>query len=249
MDLRFAFFEYCMGASLILYSMSTALVFFRVLRFGSLIVMAGLAVNLVALVSIGYIGDEWYFFPMFDELRLIPAVIAFFAFTFIRRRVRKETMAIMSVLLLVTLIALIVQTDPPVPSVKGKSLFASLFFLSESISAAFFLMAGAVALATLSVNFSIKEPWSGLVLWGFVIFTLCQILGALWAFIGWSYPFSWSTRHLLSASIWCFYGAAIHLRYLRMNTKSKALLVMLGIIPVVFMVYHHQIIELLGVIM
>jgi len=246
MEMKFAFFEYCMIVSLILYGMSALLVCFRAPRPGSWLVMTGLGVNVIALVSIGYIGGEWYFFPMLDELRLIPAIIAIFAFAVMGRGERRETMAIMGMLLLVTFIAVISQTDPPMPTIKSKSLFASLFFLSEAVSVALFLMAGALAVSTLLVHSSIRKPWNGPVLWGFLIFTLCQILGSLWAFIGWSYPFSWSPRHLVSASIWCFYGAAIHFCYIRMNTKLKALLIMIGIIPVVFMVYHHQIMELLG---
>ncbi|MBW2557512.1 MAG: hypothetical protein JRD69_01510 [Deltaproteobacteria bacterium] len=248
MDLNSGFFEYCMVAALVLYAMSTVLTFFRVRHFGSFLIMAGFVVNLVALISLGYIGGDWYLFPMLDELRLIPAVMALLAYPVIRGKGRNEAMTVMGVLLLVTFIAVIVQTDPPMPSIKTKVMVASFFFLSEGVSAAFFLMSGALAFAALLVNSSVNESWNRLVLWGFVIFTLCQILGAIWAFIGWSYPFSWSTRHLSSASIWCFYGAAIHLRYVGMNTKSKALITIVGIIPVVFMVYHHQIIELLGVL-
>ena len=246
MDLNYGFFEYCMVAALFLYAVSAILTFFRARRFGSLLLMAGAGINLVALISLGYIGGKWYLFPTLDELRLIPAVMALVAYPLIRGRGRGEAMAVLGSLLIVTCIAVIVQTDPPVPNIKGKSLVASLFFLSEAISAALFLMAGTVAFAALLTDSSFMESLNDLVLWGFVVFTLCQIFGAIWAFLGWSYPFSWSTRHLLSASIWCFYGAAIHLRYVGMNTKSKALILMSGVIPVVFMVYHHEIIELIG---
>jgi len=239
-------FEYCTVAALISYTASAVLVFVRMRRAGSVLVMAGFAVNLIALVSRGHIGDDWYFFPMIDEPHLIPAVIAVCVFPLIRGKLRTDAMTVMGLLVMTTLIAVISQADPPIPTIKGTPVVASLFFLSEAVATALFLMAGAVACAILPAKNPVKESWNGLVLWGFTIFTLCQILGALWAFIGWSYPFSWSTRHLLSASIWCFYGAILHLRYISMDTKAKALLTIPGIIPVVFMVYHHEITILLG---
>jgi len=249
MNMNPVFFEYSMVVTLILYTLSAAFVFLHASRPATLFVLAGLILNLIFLVSRGQIGNNWYLFPMVDELYLIPAIMAAFMYPAIGKRERNEVVTIMGTLLIATFIAVIADIEPPSPTIKGKSLVASLFFLSEAISVTLFLTAGAVAAAMLPAKLPVKESWNGLLLWGFVMFTLCQILGALWAFLGWSYPFSWSNRHLLSASIWCFYGAAIHLRYIGMNLKSKALLTILGIVPVVFMVYHHQVTELLGVIL
>ena len=249
MDLNFVFFEYYIVAALVFYALSAVPVFLNARRLGSLLVIVGLFCNVAALASRGCIGGDWYLFPMAaDELHLIPTIMAVCAYPAIRVRKRREALAVVGALIVVTFIAVVAQADPPVPTIKGKTVAATLFFVSEAVSVALFFLAAAIACAVLPTSYPVKESWNGLVLRGFMVFTLCQIMGAFWAFVGWSYPFSWSTRHLLSASIWCFYGAAIHARYMGMQRKSKALLPVIGIIPIVLMVYHHQIIELLGVL-
>lgn len=64
--------------------------------------------------------------------------------------------------------------------------------------------------------------------WGFVLFTLAQLSGSVWAVIDFGDYWHWKPMHLLSVSIWMFYAAMIHLKWIK--TNSERLLSILGVI-------------------
>lgn len=149
-------------------------------------------------------------------------------------------------LVITSIIPFVILEDVVLPSMKAQALVPPLFFLTEAISAAFFISAGVLAFASIVSGLNSEMFYSRrFALWGFVVFTLCQITGAIWAYIGWSYPFSWSNRHLASASVWCAYAALIHVRLIEMHPEIKAVWTALGCIPLIYIIYHHEIIEIL----
>ena len=204
-------------------------------------IAAGIGCNILALVSRGYVADQWYVYPMADEIYALPAVIALVAYRILRRPGKDNNCLILIPLVISAFVAVVIPYQSVALAMKIMTIASPLFFLTETVSAAFFLTAGMLALAS-HVSGTDNEKMIGrLILWGFIIFTVCQILGAIWSFLGWSYPFSWSTRHLLSAAIWCLYAALVHTHLMRLSRNAQLLFTVIGIIPVVYMVYQHQI--------
>jgi hypothetical protein len=206
-------------------------------------ILAGIGFNILAMVSRGYVAGRWYFYPVADEIYTLPAAIAFVTFSILHRPVKNNSGLILTPLVIAALIAVVIPYESVILTIKGMTIASPFFFLTEAASAAFFLTSGMLALSSRISGTNNEKRIERLILWGFIIFTVCQVLGAVWAFLGWSYPFSWSTRHLLSAAIWCFYAALVHARLIWLTRSAQLLFTIGGIIPVVYMVYHHQIIS------
>ena len=203
-------------------------------------IAAGFGCNMLALISRGYVAGQWYFYPIAEEVYALPAAIALVAFTLLHRPGKNGRGLILIPLVMTSLAAVVTPYEDVILTIKGMTITSPLFFLTESASTALFLIAGMLALDT-RLNGSDNDYLTGrLIMWGFIMFTVCQILGAVWAFLGWSYPFSWSTRHLLSTSIWCLYAALLHIHLIGLCRNTRALLAIGGIIPIVYMIYHHE---------
>ena len=50
---------------------------------------------------------------------------------------------------------------------------------------------------------------------GFCLFTLCLILGSIWAHIAWGYYFSWNIKSVWSSIVWLFYAGMCHAKFIR----------------------------------
>jgi ABC-type transport system involved in cytochrome c biogenesis permease subunit len=50
---------------------------------------------------------------------------------------------------------------------------------------------------------------------GFCLFTLCMILGSIWAYIAWGYYFSWNIKGVWSFLVWIFYAGMCHAKFIR----------------------------------
>ncbi len=218
-------------------------------RIAVILLVTGLLSNGVALVGRGYIEKAWYPALMVPELFVLPAAMALtIGFLFKRQRVIEGRVALIP-FAACCCVTMLLPVEAALPWVKQQTASAALFFLTEALSCALLVIAGACACASLVPRTDNSViSYNGLVLWGFLAFTLCQISGAVWAYLGWSYPFSWSPRHLTSASLWCLYAALIHAHFTGIQERLKAILTAFGIIPITYMVYHHEIVTLLQVV-
>ncbi len=50
---------------------------------------------------------------------------------------------------------------------------------------------------------------------GFCLFTLCMVMGSIWAQIAWGYYFSWNIKSVWSSIVWLFYGGMCHAKFIR----------------------------------
>ncbi len=50
---------------------------------------------------------------------------------------------------------------------------------------------------------------------GFCLFTLCLVLGSIWAHIAWGYYFSWNIKSVWSSIVWLFYAGMCHAKFIR----------------------------------
>jgi hypothetical protein len=112
------------------------------------------------------------------------------------------------------------RTIPPSP--QSTTFFAVTFFICEVAAHALFLLGGWQAFLFLTQRTG-DHSFNRCAVWGFILYSIAQVTGAVWSWLGWSVPFHWSERHLVSAAIWCFYCAYLHLRYSsRWSVREKA---------------------------
>jgi cytochrome c-type biogenesis protein CcsB len=50
---------------------------------------------------------------------------------------------------------------------------------------------------------------------GFCLFTLCMIIGSIWAYVAWGYYFSWNIKGVWSFIVWLFYAGMCHAKFVR----------------------------------
>jgi hypothetical protein len=103
-----------------------------------------------------------------------------------------------------------VKVNPPSP--QHDAFLAPFFFISEAMAHACFVLGGCLAFIGMVKRIEIPI-FNKIIVWGFVLYSLAQVLGAVWAYLGWGAPFNWSERHLQSTALWCFYAAYLHLHF------------------------------------
>lgn len=130
---------------------------------------------------------------------------------------------------------------PPAANKTGISPF--LFFVFENCAYALFGLSGILTLAS-SGNDGSARTVRPLVVLGFVSFSLAQVVGALWSFLGWGHPFMWGSRHLSSATVWLIYSALIHMRFLSSFVLSEHRLTTASGLLTLYIAYSHLISEM-----
>ena len=149
---------------------------------------------------------------VFEEQVFLPFCLAVIALWLRGSRRDGEATALAVAAAAAALLVLPLDKGVIPPSPKSASGLVPLFFFCEILAHALFI--AAAVLACRRRGEPSLAPAHRLAVWGFVIFSVAQVSGAAWCYLGWSVPFQWSFRHLHSAAIWCVYAAYIHLRFL-----------------------------------
>lgn len=70
---------------------------------------------------------------------------------------------------------------------------------------------------------------------GFILFTLCLLIGGIWAYEAWGYWFSWNIKGVWSFLVWLFYAGMCHAKFIRRwQGTGYAILSILGFGVVLF---------------
>jgi hypothetical protein len=200
--------------------------------------------------TLSQITRGWYlgfFFPnpMFNEVSFLPwclgcvgLIVRFF------KKDMKLFPDIIIPVLFFSLITLVYPTGILPPFAKNQTFFSPLFFACEVLAHACFIMGA--WLAFFYIQKKIETPiFHDVVIWGFVFYTLSQIFGAIWAYLGWGSPFHWADRHLGSAAIWCYYAAYIHLSFVaQWDLRRRAGIALLGVFLILAFSFDYQLAEL-----
>lgn len=134
------------------------------------------------------------------------------------------------------------------PFAKNQTIFSPLFFGFEVTAHACFVMGAWFAFLYLRRKIESKA-FHTLLIWGFVFYSVSQVVGATWAYLGWGSPFHWSDRHLGSAALWCYYAAYLHLSFVaKWELRQRALVAAFGVVFVVAFNVDYQIHELASLI-
>ncbi len=133
---------------------------------------------------------------------------------------RDEWLSLTLVLLAASLFAAYYPKGIIPPTPKKITVWAALFFAPEVLAHSLFYAGAWFAWRQRKAE-SGDGFYHTLIIWGFLIYSVAQVTGAVWAYEGWGTTFRWGTRHLFSAVLWCFYALYIHLRYLRDWTAAR----------------------------
>lgn len=200
--------------------------------------LVGLLIHLISQLLRGWFLGVFTPGAIFEEIFFLPFILAFLAVInlFKQENMPGARSAILPVIFFVIIGALSPKGVFP-PSPKSNTLFSPLFFLTEVIAHGCFILGGWFALRYLVFKERLPS-FHSLLIWGFVFYSFAQIVGAIWCYLGWSSPLSWSPRHLQSAAIWCFYAAYLHLRFLpTWKLKNKAWFAVAGTVIVLWFGY------------
>jgi ABC-type transport system involved in cytochrome c biogenesis permease subunit len=204
----------------------------------------GLAAHTATLLCRGFSFGIFTPMNIFTELYFLPwflGIVTLFRCLSRRSSARDEHLLVPLVLL--TIIAITLQAKPLPPFLQSDSLFATLFFFFEVAAHAAFLLGGWFGFLFLTGRTG-EQTFNRYAIWGFILYSIAQVTGAVWCYKGWAVPFSWSERHLLSAALWCFYCAYLHLQFSRRWTvREKAWFALCGSILVTISVYAYYLVS------
>lgn len=180
----------------------------------------------------------WYAIPFFEETFALPWAMALFGLgiNFFSKK-QKGLNSLLFPLCFISVLALFFPKGIIPPSPKHVTLFASLFLASEILAKASFILGAWFAF------FFFKNPeenriFSSFLILGFIFYSLAQVVGAYWSYLGWATPIHWGPRHLQSASLWVFYTAALHWRYVGSGTlRQEAGLAIAGFLLLILFSY------------
>ncbi|MDY6973917.1 MAG: cytochrome c biogenesis protein CcsA [Thermodesulfobacteriota bacterium] len=184
-------------------------------------------------ISRGFFNGAFTIRPVFGETFFLPWCIALLSLIIILySRKEKAGSSIVFLVFSLCLIALMLPKGVSPPVIKSKTIFADLFFLFEVLAHASFGIGAWLALLFILGKASQKDRlFSNFVVWGFAFFTVAQVVGAVWAYLGWSTPFLWGDRHLKSVSTWIYYACFLHLSLFKeWNLKKRAYFALTGFI-------------------
>lgn len=160
-------------------------------------------------------------------------------------KTNRDMKYILPIIIPFIVISIFLPKGTPVPSPKQWTILSTLFFLFEVIGHAFFILGGWLSILVICKRISAyNNKKKHIIIIGFVIYSLAQIIGAYWSYLGWTIPFHWGDRHMQSAAIWCYYAAYIHFQYINNNSNLREKLEVLGAILVIFFSYYSQLKEI-----
>ncbi|ABA87455.1 ResC/HemX-like cytochrome c biogenesis membrane protein [Syntrophotalea carbinolica DSM 2380] len=187
---------------------------------------------------------RWGIFSLdgvFNGALFLPWCLALLGLFFALRG-RQQQGASMSWLVTLTMLitlALPVQIPPPGPFTATWS--SPMFFFLEVLAVACFLASGWYAWQQLRQRNN-DELFNQLAIWGFILYSLAQVIGAVWSYLGWGAAFHWGERHLQSAAIWCLYCGYLHTHFDHaFNLRQKARWALSGALVVLVVAYALQV--------
>jgi len=180
---------------------------------------------------------------VFEGQVFLPFCLAGIGLWLWAARREEEAAAVALAAAVLALLSLPVGKGVIPPSPKSGSWLVPVFFCCEIVAHALFIAAAVLARLRRGEGPSFQLAHR-FVVWGFVIFSLAQVSGAAWCYLGWSVTFQWSFRHLQSAAIWCFFANYIHLRFLAWwSDRRKAIYLAAGALLLVAYLAVLQFIE------
>ena len=209
------------GAAFLLYLLSKQ-------RAAFLLLITGFIINFLYLLGRGWLGGIFFPNPVFEGPFLLPCCIALVSLVMRTANRDSQWARLLLPAFIFSLFAMWYAKGMIPPTPKKITPWATAFFLTESMGHALFYSGALLALAAL-VKRETTDAFHDPVVWGFLIFSVSQVTGAVWCYTGWGNTFRWGPRHMTTAAIWLTYAAYLHLRYISgWNMKKRAVYVIIA---------------------
>ncbi|TAL33032.1 MAG: hypothetical protein EPN93_15320 [Spirochaetes bacterium] len=205
---------YLLYAAGALYLASFIAGMFRMRIAGIALLGAGAAAHLSYQVSRAWLTG--FFLPnaMFDGVFLLPLAIAVALLAIRLFSEEDENWERATAIVCMFMVFAFIYPKGIIPPTPNKlTVWAQAFFLTESAGHACFYLGAWGAMYNL-IRKKDYGLFHTLIVWGFVLFSISQVTGAIWAYLGWGSTFRWGARHLQTAVIWLYYVNYLHLRFL-----------------------------------
>ncbi len=206
------------NAAVLLYAVASFFLIIKKSKIAIITMITGFIIYTVFLVSRGWLAG--FFLPngLIEGVYFMPWSMAFItiALSIFSKEpgFQNESLTALFPVLCFMIFAAFYPKGIIPPTPNKLTIWAYTFFVAEAAGHSCFYLGGwFAALAVLRKKRTVD--FHQLLIWGFVLFSISQVTGAVWAFLGWGSPFRWGTRHLQSAVIWCYYAAYLHIRFLR----------------------------------
>ena len=210
-------------------------------RFSCWLLGIGFALHTVSQVSRCWRWGMFSLDGVFNGALFLPWCLALLAL-FCWWRGRHQDAASMSwVVTIAMTLTLILPVRIPPPGPFSATWSSPLFFFLEVLAIGCFLASGWFAWRQLR-RLNQDLLFNQLAIWGFIIYSLAQIVGAIWSYLGWGGPFHWGERHLQSAAIWCLYCGYLHTHFDRsFDIRKQARWALGGALTVLAVAYALQV--------
>jgi hypothetical protein len=220
------------------YAIAWGLAVFHQRRPAAAALAVGFILQSLYLIGRGWLGGVFVIHTVVEGLFLLPWCLALIALVRSFAFPKAPMGGLLGLVTAFSLFCVFYSKGMIPPSPKHESIWATLFFLSESMAHALFYAAAWMAVLSLAGKAPPNMYYTWLV-WGFSLYTVAQMTGALWCFVGWGNTFSWGSRHLSSAAIWTFFAATLHLQFVPKWKPKSALLAVAGGLLVLYISYGN----------
>ncbi len=177
-----------------------------------IILAAGLILYTLYLAGRGWIAGTFLPNPLVEGPFMLPWCLAVISIIMALRKNENWGLILIPLLLSVCFAAWYAKGIIP-PTPNKLTLWAISFFTFELFAHACFYCGALYAVALLAGRDS-TDTFNDFIIWGFVLYSVAQVTGAVWCFLGWGNTFQWGSRHMGSTAIWLIFAAYLHLRFI-----------------------------------
>lgn len=225
------------------YTVSWGLLGWRRQGWGRIALAAGFILQSLYLIGRGWLGDVFLPNPIVEGPFVLPWCLALIVLVRSMLQPDARLGGLTALVVVFSLFSLFYAKGMIPPTPKKITVWAMLFFLSESLAHALFYISAWVALMCL-IGKEPQDRYFSWLAWGFVVYTVAQVTGAIWCFVGWGNTFSWGARHLGSAAIWTFFAASLHLPLIGHWRSKSAAMALVGGLLVFYISYSGYLQEM-----
>jgi ABC-type transport system involved in cytochrome c biogenesis permease subunit len=187
----------------------------------TILLAAGFGFHTLSLIARSWSWGVFSLNGVFNASHFLPWCFALLALLLLWKK-SEDAASIVWPTVIAALLGLLLPISLPAPGPFSATLFSPAFFFLEVLATACWLLAGWFAWRFLRGRYQ-GTLFNSLAIWGFILYSLAQIVGAIWSYLGWATLFHWSERHLQSAAIWCCYCGYLHTHFDRAVTlRHKA---------------------------
>jgi hypothetical protein len=222
-----------------------ALIFniFKVRRVDTGLLITGFALQSLYLLGRGWLGDVFIPNPIFEGPFFLPWCLSVIPLVQALKKPDSNWGLTLFLAIVFTILSALYAKGMIPPTPKKLSIWALLFFMSESAAHALFYTGALYGFLSI-IGKDKVNGFHSCIVWGFIAYTVAQVTGAVWCFVGWGNTFNWGARHLGSATIWTFYAGALHLKFIPGWKKRSALFALAGAVLVFILSYSSYLREM-----